>query len=189
MEALRTVRIDDGGVARPLVRSESLLLRDERTPPPAAAPDHTMPFILTSLLLAVLLPAGLAASAPRTVRALSATLAASIALLLGLGGLLLLLGWAFTEHWVMQANRNLLLANPLGLLLVPACGRLAANGGVRRWHAALAGMLALSAALALVAPWLPLAPQQHTQWLGLLAPISFALAFVLRPRPAIALRS
>ena len=162
MEALRVVTVGEGATRRNLVQAEHWLLQAQREPEPASAPDFTPWFLATGLALAALLffwPKG----------------GTVWALLAGTGGVILLLGWLCTDHWVMQANHNLLLLNPLWLLLMPAGWQLGRRPATT-WARGCAGVVGLGV---LPAPLLVLLPQaqQHTQWLALLLPLNLVVLY------------
>ncbi|MFP5305393.1 MAG: DUF4105 domain-containing protein, partial [Gammaproteobacteria bacterium] len=149
MQAVRDVRVD----GRPLVQAERRLLADGAAEaPPQTAPSPLLPFALGGLGLAALLLAS------RLLRAVNAALVGGYALVCGLAGLVLAVGWLATAHWAMAANRNLLLLNPLWLLLLPATfGRAGARRPGLLTRAAVAaiaalGLVALPVALAGVQP-------------------------------------
>jgi hypothetical protein len=170
--ALREVRHDDG---RPLVRSEHQLLPPRGAPAAPAPPNWTLPALGLGLLMA-----GALAWAARS-RHGTLLLAGWF----GLGGMIglgLLALWLFTAHESAWANRNLLLLNPLALLLVPAClsrwrRGLDARGGL---IAMAAGALAAVAVFGLVLAQMPKSPQQNLEWILLLLPAQLALALALR---------
>src|SRR5690606_2892384 len=93
--------------------------------------------------------------------------------------------WLGTAHRFGWANHNLLLFNPLCLLLLPGAWRIARGGdGGPLFRASLA----VVAAAVLLSPfllWMPQLSQRNGHWIALVAPIQLALAAVLwRPRPA-----
>ncbi|MEW6169580.1 MAG: hypothetical protein AB1651_18090, partial [Pseudomonadota bacterium] len=136
--------------------------------PPQTAPALLLPFALGGLGIAALL----LASRHRGVA--NAALAGGYALVCGLAGIVLAVGWLATEHWAMAANRNLLLLNPLWLLLLPATlGRARAPGLLTRAAAAALAALGLAA---LPVAWVGVQPNLH--WVALLLP---AHAAVLTP--------
>ena len=166
-DGLREIRRADG---RPLVASEAQLLPHRIAPEPQARPRRWVPWFVAGLLLAgaVLLAAR---SAPR--RALWIGLPLWIACTV-LGALMLYL-WGFTAHRAGWANHNLLLLNPLCVLLLPGAVRLLrgrAPGTVFGM-----GLLAVAclAVLALFLLWLPLQPQRNAPWIALLLPPHLAL--------------
>src|SRR3546814_18645289 len=77
----------------------------------------------------------------------------------------------FTAHRFGWTNHNLLLFNPLCLLLLPGgwrivCGR-APGPSVGRWL----GVVAACTIYALFMLWLPTLPQRNAQWNDLLLPV------------------
>lgn len=174
---LREARRADG---RPLVVEETELLPQLLPPEPEGLPRRILPWLLAGVLGAVAILA-----LRRRPRLLTA-LALPFWLACGALGLVLALGWAFTEHQAMWANRNLLLLSPLCLLLVP--GAVAVLRG-RAPSPLFRGMLLLVAVLAVLAClplWLQVAPQRNGHWIALLLPLhaALALAFRHRCRPA-----
>jgi hypothetical protein len=175
--ALREARRADG---RPLVLAERELLPPRSQPAAAQAPRWPG----LALGLGLVLAAGLVWSTRGPRRALLLAAWFAISGLIGLGLLGLWLGTAHESAW---ANRNLLLLNPLALLLVPACvarwrqGR-DARGGLPALGAAA---MALIAAFGLVLAQMPKHPQQNLEWILLLLPAQLALALALRQPRAV----
>lgn len=172
--ALREARLADG---RPLVMAERELLPSGGPLPPAEPRSHW----LTALLLGVLL-ATLVAWAARSPRG-----GWLLALYWGGGGLIglgLLALWLGTDHVSAWANRNLLLFNPLSLLLVPASlalgwrGRPARGGRIRFAAQALCVLSIAGLVLAHVQVY----PQAQLTWIALMLPSQIALALALRRR-------
>ena len=107
--------------------------------------------------------------------------------LMVLGGLMLVL-WLATGHVFAWRNHNLLVFNPLCLLLLPGGWRIArgrAPGPLFGW-VLLAVLLCGIAALFL--HWLPVLPQRNAAWLSLLMPVHVALFWVLRRRASSLMR-
>lgn len=101
-------------------------------------------------------------------------------LLCGIGGALLVYLWGFSAHSAAWANRNLLLLNPLCLLLLPAAIALLRRrepGKFSRW---LIGAVAIGAFVAWFMHWLPFvfAWQENRAWIALLLPVHVAIAYV-----------
>lgn len=165
---LRDVRHPDG---RPLVVAELELLPQRQAAEPAEQAQPLWPWLLSGAL------AGLALLAtgrrrPRT----GATLASLLWLVCGTLGTVLALAWAATEHHALWANRNLLLFNPLCLLLLPGGwallrGRLPSA----RFRAVLLAVAVL-AGLACLPLWLQVLPQRNGHWIALLLPLHAACA-------------
>ncbi|WP_285448375.1 DUF4105 domain-containing protein [Xanthomonas sp. LMC-A-07] len=161
---------------RPLVQSTQVLLPHRIAPEPAEQQRHWWPWLLTGVLVA----AGVLAVRRR--QRLLAGVALPFWLLCAIGGGLLVYLWGFTAHQSAWANRNLLLVNPLCVLL--CVGGIALLRGRRPggWFDVLCWMVATCALLALVIHWLSFQAQDNLQWVLLLLPIHAALAIALRPR-------
>lgn len=192
MQAVRDVRLRDGaGIERSLVLGERWLLR---APDPVLAdtPPNLLPTFLTLGFGAalVLLALAVARRRLRSARIGFAALAALYSLSAGLAGLLLLAGWLLTDHRVMWGNHNLLLLNPLWLLLLPTLLRsLRLTWQPSRFAAQLAMALLLSSLLAALALVMPLPQQYNGHWIALLLPLNAVLLVTLlqawrRPVPA-----
>jgi hypothetical protein len=165
---LRKVTRADG---RPLVASEVELLPQRQAAEPEEHAIALWPWLLAGLALAGLV----LAAGRRHPRALAAA-AAGFWLLCGVLGLVLALGWAFTEHRALWANRNLLLLDPLCLLLLPgAWSLLRGRTPTPRFRSLLLAVVVL-AALALLPLWLQVQPQRNGHWIALLLPLHMALA-------------
>lgn len=178
MQALRTARIN----GEPVVLEEGFLLQDARSPVAPAAPLKLLSLTLSlGLLLGIAMPL-LAARRSKPARFGFASIATLLMLLCTLGGVISLAAWTLTEHWVMWANRNLLLLPPLAVLLVPAALRsFSAGWRPKPWQAGLAAVLAGAALLTLPLSLLPGA-QQHWTWIALLLPMHLGFALALRQR-------
>ncbi|MDH5823857.1 DUF4105 domain-containing protein [Luteimonas sp. RD2P54] len=173
-DALRTVRNADGD---PLVAAESELLPHRLAPEPAEAPRPWWPWLLAGLLAAAAL-AWLGGRAPRWL-ALAALPFWSLA---GLAGLTMLFIWCCTAHRFGWSNHNLLLLDPLALLLLPGGWRLVRGRAPGRLFDWILATVTLGAVLALFLQWLPLLPQRNAHWIALLLPIHLALFAMLSPR-------
>lgn len=170
-DGLREARNADG---RPLVQSEQELLPHLIAPEPAEARRRLWPALLAGLALA----AAIAWAARRRPRTLGAA-ALAFWLLCAVGGLLLLYLWGATEHRAAWGNRNLLLLNPLCLLLLPGAVSLLRGRRPGPAFQLLAWAVAAAAVLAWLAHWLPLPPQYNQPWVALLLPVHLALAWSL----------
>lgn len=182
MRVLREVQVPDGhGGTQPLVMHEAQLDAGRLPAPPTLPPDLRLPFLIAALLLSGGLAwAGHRAPTSRGARLAFAWGGALYALLAGLAGLFMALLWTVTEHRYAWANENLLLFDPLALLLVPALLRLA-RGDARsgRFARALAALFALTASFALFSKILPWFVQQNLAWIELGLALNLALAFGL----------
>jgi hypothetical protein len=86
----------------------------------------------------------------------------------GLLGVVLGFLWLFTDHWVSELNLNLLLLNPLWLVIavIPALRK---PGAI---------LVLLCGVVAVIAPWLP--PWQYTaDVVALVLPINLVVALTL----------
>lgn len=181
------VRLADGS-ERPLVAEAGWLLESSLHAEPATPPRWLVQALLLGLGSAAALILLQRARRHRGARRAFATLAVLLTLLSALGGLILLAGWLATEHWVMAANRNLLLLNPLGLLLLPTLfASRRADWQPRLRHWLLAGLIAFGACMTPLLLLLPGA-QQNLPWIALWLPVHAALAFALIPSPSSASR-
>ena len=173
---LRVAKIGDG---RPLVVAETQLLPQRQATEPADRPRVLWPWLMLGLGVAAAIVA-LAARVPRSV----AAVAAGFWLACGTLGLVLVLSWAFTEHRALWANRNLLLLNPLCLLLLPGAWALVRGRVPSARFRALLVVVAALAALALLPLWLQVLPQRNGHWIALLLPIHAAFAWRWASRKA-----
>ncbi len=171
---LRGIRLADG---RPLVAAEEQLLPHRIAPEPGDPSNAWWPYALAGLALAALI----LVTAKRRPRLLAAC-AIPFWLSCGLVGALLLYLWLGTEHWAAWANHNLLLLDPLCLLLLPGGWTLLRGrkpGPSFAWMLLAVALLALGA---LALAWLQVRTQQNMRWIVLLLPIHLALLAALRRR-------
>jgi len=174
-DSLREATASDG---RPLVLSEQRLLPQRLPPEPAEFARPWWPWALWGVALALAL-LRLGRRAPRAL----AAVALPAWTLCGLLGLLMLYIWFGTAHRAGWANQNLLLFNPLCLLLLPGGWRLLRRRAPGGWFDRWLGIVVACAVAAWVMRWLPPFPEQdNTHWIALLLPIHAALYFALRRR-------
>lgn len=180
MQALRGVEITNAdGSRQPLVTQERYLLPRTSLPdPPDTAPSLSLQFLLAGLLGAALISALIRERQRSAWVAFAASaLTAPLWLAFGLGGIVLAALWGLTEHWAGWANENLLLLNPLCLLLLPA----ALQWPRRRWQPGrftkgVAVLIAVGAVFAALLRMVPGAVQANLHWVLLLLPMHVALA-------------
>ena len=166
---LRAVKHADG---RPLVAEEVELLPQRQAAEPDSRAPQLWPWLLAGALAGIAVM-WLAGRRPR----LLAGVAFGFWLACGVLGLVLALGWAFTEHRALWANRNLLLLNPLCLLLLPgAWAMLRGRASSPRFRTLLIA-IAVLAACACIPLWLQLLPQRNGHWIALLLPVHAAFAW------------
>ncbi|MCH7233974.1 MAG: DUF4105 domain-containing protein [Xylella fastidiosa subsp. multiplex] len=162
---------------RPLVQQTQII------PPhhPTSPSPHPLPRPWTWWLLGLGIATLTLLLAPHHPRSLT-LLALPFWLICTLGGLLLIYLWGFTTHQAAWANHNLLLLNPLSLLLIVGgiawlCGRTPG-----RWFDLLLWSNAAASLTALLTYWLPAYTQHNLPWIGLLLPNHLALAWTLHRR-------
>lgn len=173
-ESLREARNTAG---QPLVQSEQAVLPHRIAPEPADAPRSWWPWLVAGLLVAIAI-IGSARRHPRV----AACFGTLFWLLCGLGGALLLFLWGFTDHQAAWANYNLLLLNPLCLLLLPGAVMLLRRRQPGKWFGWLLLAIALCALLMWFIHWLSPSLQFNQAWIALLLPIHCAFAYVFGPR-------
>jgi hypothetical protein len=151
--------------------------------PPELPPDLRLAFLLLGLALGVL------TFRLRSAKAFAARLSLAIfasvfELFCGVGGLLLLVLWFWTDHQSAWRNENLLLLSPLCLALIPAAVSLVRKQPrISRWSARLAWVIAALAAFALFSKILPWFAQANLHWILLFLPIHVALAINMGKAP------
>ncbi|TKS55340.1 DUF4105 domain-containing protein [Luteimonas yindakuii] len=174
-DALRGLRRDDG---RPLVAEETQLLPHRLAPEPADAPRNWWPWALAGLAGAI----GIHALARRRPRAAAATGLVFWSLCTVLG-LVMAFIWLGTSHRFGWHNQNLLLFNPLCVLLLPDAWRLLRGRAPSRLLRPLLAVIAALAVIALFLHWLPVQPQRNVHWIALLLPLHAAWWWALPARP------
>jgi hypothetical protein len=182
--ARRAVIADTGGAPVSLVLAERELFAARRGPEPAGPPNYTVGYLVAGLAVGAVVSA-LARPAARGARAASTALAA-VAGLWGLAagflGTALLLAGTVTRHVFMARNENLLLVNPL-LLLLAAALPFALLSRRRRGIAVaarLAVVVALLSTLALLIKAVPVFDQRNLELVALFLPPHLALAIAAR---------
>jgi hypothetical protein len=191
---LRSITVPGpGGAPVPLVKAERTLYESEVFVNRVTPPNWVLRFLVIGFavgLIGLLLAwRGIARRWARTGFALLATL---WYLLLGVGGIILLGLWGFTDHWVTYRNENVLQFNLLALPLVVLVP-MALRGGEKSGPAALR-VVSLVAGVSLVGLLLKLVPtfyQVNLEIIALVLPINLALAagtyLLVRNRPSVIL--
>lgn len=179
---------DSTGAPHPLVRRETVLFQSTRAPEPDMPPDFGVWALLGGVAIGALLTwLGLAAAVRRDwTRWIAGTLVALWSLVAGLLGVILLLLWTVTDHVFAHANENLLLFNPLWLLLVVLAPLYMWTGRASAATRAVAQAIAILAAGAVLAHAIGLSAQQNWAIIALGLPPALAVAAVTwrRPLPA-----
>ncbi len=177
--------IDGAGVTHPLVKSERVLFQANRGPELEAPPELGVWLLLGGVVVASLIIwAGLAASSgSRIARGAAATVAGIWSLLVGLLGAILTLLWTATDHVFAHANENLLLFNPLWLVMVVLLPLYFWSGRAERVTRSMIIVLIVLTVAALAAHATGLSAQQNLPLIGLALPPVLAIATVAaRPR-------
>jgi hypothetical protein len=143
--AQNVMDIDNPGTGGALVVEDVMLYESSLQPPPAVPGAHWLRYLPIPAILLLLSLVAVRATSRLAARHL--TLAWLV--VAGLIGCALAFLWCCTDHWVARLNLNLLLFNPLWLLIavIPALRK---PGGV---------LILVAGLLALAAPWLP--PHQY----------------------------
>ncbi|MCD9005291.1 DUF4105 domain-containing protein [Luteimonas sp. XNQY3] len=176
-DALRGARNVDG---RPLVSGEQIIVPHTQAPEPAERARLLWPWLVAGLVLgAAILVTG--RFAPRALAAIALPFWTLSALL---GGVMLFL-WLGSEHVFAWRNHNLLLFNPLCLLLLPGGWRIARGRAPGAMFGRVLAVVLVCGVVALFLHWLPTLPQRNAAWLSLLMPVHVAFWFAFRRRRAV----
>jgi hypothetical protein len=170
----------------PLVSAELTLIEPRLPDPPITPPEWRWRFLAAGIALAAALLFALRPHAPRALRKSAAACMAVLWTACGLIGFGLLALWGFTDHEAAWGNENVLLFDPLCLLLlgaVPALWRGAAAGRSMR---TVALAVALVAGFAMFLKFLPFRIQANGDWIALMLPVHAALALRIRAAPTTA---
>jgi hypothetical protein len=173
-DSLREATGTDG---RALVVSEEQLLPHRIAPEPAEYARPWWPWALWGIAVALGI-LGLGRSAPRAL----AMVALPAWTVMGLLGVLMAFIWIGTAHRAGWANQNLLLFNPLCLLLLPGALRIARGRAAGMWFRRCLLLVVACAVVAWIVRWLPFPEQDNMRWIALLLPIHLALFGGLRRR-------
>jgi hypothetical protein len=176
MQSLRTATVRDStGRAVPLVRAERQLHQSSRYAEPQAPRRLLLPFLAVGVLLGSLLWIT-GRSEVRTGRLMFAALGSAWSAVAGVGGVVLLGLWLFTDHMASRDNASVLLLSPLSLalvVLVPLVAR--GRAGARRAALGTALLVAALAGLALVTLAWPGLRQPNPELLALILPLHAGL--------------
>ncbi|MES1259373.1 MAG: DUF4105 domain-containing protein, partial [Gemmatimonadota bacterium] len=120
-QRIRSLKVaGPGGVELPLVAREFPLLTIGAFHVEPKPPQWGGPFFIFGLAIAGLIHL---ASSRGSVATVGRVVGGAWMLLMGVGGVILLFFWIFTQHVATWANHNLLLMSPLALLLIPSFWR------------------------------------------------------------------
>jgi hypothetical protein len=114
---LRAVSLPGVTGARPLVRSQEVLFRAQREPPPDYPPDMRLPLLLAGVGVGcALFSLGLAGANWPLWRVVFGLCVALWGFVLGFVGSFLSFVWAFTDHVVAARNENILQCAPWAIV-------------------------------------------------------------------------
>ena len=168
--ALRDVALPDtNGDTVLLVREEEVVLPGKLPPAPDQPADLRLLFLACGTALGALLP-WLAHKRSRVCRASFRLLAITWWLTCGFSGLLLAGLWGLTAHWAARDNENLLLLDPLCLILPMLWWRAPRMAGF------LAALIAAASLFSLVLRELPGFYQANLAFIALAVPVHVVLA-------------
>ena len=171
---ISTLTLPDG---RLLVSSRRMLSESRIAEPPVLPPDLRPWFAVLGLGLAIALTMLHETRRNAVSRFTFASITTLLSLLFGLGGLVLIGLWGFTEHQSAWRNENILLLNPLCLLLLPTwIASFRRDWTVSPRAQILAWFILFCAAVGLFLKVLPSFVQANLHWILLILPIHLALA-------------
>ena len=177
--ATRMVR-DSTGALRPLVKADRVLFQANRPSEPAAPPTFIWLWPIGIMVAGLFVWLGRAAlNGGRAARVGAAIVFGTWATVSGLLGLLLTALWAVTDHRFAHANENLLLFNPVWLVLAVLLPMffLKRKAASATWRTVQ--FLTVLAVIALVVHIVPISKQTNLPLVGLALPISLALSYLV----------
>src|SRR5215510_7109098 len=169
-----TIR-DSSGATRKLVKREMLLFQATR-PPEHETPPTLWPLLIGVGLVAGALFAWLGVRAPRAAAVAFGVWSVAIGFL----GLLVTLLWAVTNHTAAYYNENILLFNPLWLILAVPLAMSTWSGRTSLWAQRLAMTVTALGVVALIAHIVRLSAQDNLPLIGMTLPPALAIAWVVR---------
>ena len=187
---IRELRVDDGhGGTRPLVKNERMLLGTISHPEPSAPPHWMAPFLTLGILIALVFATvgWRAARGSASARFAAGTMYAMWSFGVGVLGLILALLWAVTDHAFAHRNENLLLFNPLWLVLAVLVPMTAVKGRLARAARWLTFLLASLGLVQLLLELTGLSREANGEIIAFALPPALALAWAVHrgtARPA-----
>ena len=185
------VRVVDGtGASHPLVRRETVLFQATRGVEPDAPPNFVAWALVGGIGVAALLTwLGFAATSRSDWTRVAASIAIGLwSLAAGLLGTLLALLWSVTDHVFAHQNENLLIFNPLWLVLAVLVPVFLLSGRAAAATRGVAQATLALAAIALGAHFVGLSSQTNYAIIALGLPPAIAVAAVTARRPMTAAR-
>jgi hypothetical protein len=182
--ATRHVR-DSAGVLHSLVKNERVLVRANRPPEPQRPPSFAWLWIAGAIVGGSFAWLGVAARTSGAARVSAATVFSIWASESGLLGVALTLLWTATDHRFTRANENLLLFNPLWLVLAVTLPMTMLRGRALWLTNRLLLVVFALGALALVAHLVGLSRQDNLPIVGLVLLPAAGLIFAARRRTSV----
>lgn len=175
---------DSAGAMHPLVRGERVLFQATRGPEPAAPPRLGSWLLLIGLFMAGLI-VWLASRAGRShaSRVTLTIVTAAWCIIAGLLGVVLTILWAATDHFFAHYNENLMVFNPLWVLLGVLVAVYFTTGRAARVTGYLAMGLAGLCVLALLSHLVFVSRQANLSIILLALPAALAIAWITAPSP------
>lgn len=183
--ATRQVR-DSTGALHPLVASERVLFQARRPAEPADAPVLGTWLWLAGLIIGALFIQFGGDPESRSKRIATAMLAGIWSTACGILGAILTFLWLISDHRFAHRNENLLLFNPLWLVLAITLPMYIAAGRLPRTTEWLMRIVALLSLVALIAHAVTLSRQDNLPIIGLALPPALALELVVYRRKVMA---
>ena len=172
------------GQLRPLVAAQAQIQRSRnRMPELEEVQPKTSRYLLAGgLITALLVTLGIAATRSRGARISFTTVAVLWCLFAGLAGTFALLMWLFTGHTFMYVNDNVLLMNPLHLVLAALLPRAMFKGRARRAVVLTTALIATLSIVGALLHFIPGLGQENPEFIVLAAGANVALALLLGNR-------
>ncbi|HEY4305809.1 MAG TPA: DUF4105 domain-containing protein [Gemmatimonadaceae bacterium] len=175
---------DSTGAMRPLALNDRVLFKSSRTPDATTAPTFGWLWLVGAVIAALFIGLGVAAQQSRGARITASILMTTWAAICGILGLLVTLLWTITDHRFAYWNENLLLFNPLWLIVAVTLPMVCSSGRARQLTRRLLGLFVALGVIALVIHLVGLSAQKNVPIVGLALLPAIALFLVSRRLPA-----
>ena len=173
---------DSSGAMRPLVKSERVLFASTRGPEATAPPRLAAWLLLIGMFIAgVIIWLASRAGRSKGARVMLTVVTSAWCVIAGLLGVVLTILWTATDHFFAHANENLLVFNPLWLVLAVLIAVYFTSGRSARLTGYLAVALAGLCVLALVSHLVMVSRQANLAVILLALPPALAVAALAMP--------
>jgi hypothetical protein len=173
---------DSAGATHPLVRNERVLFQSTRGPEATAPPRLAAWLLLAGMFVAgVIIWLASRAGRSRAARVALTIVASVWCVVAGLLGVVLTILWSATDHFFAHANENLLVFNPLWLVLAVLVAVYFTTGRSARVTGYLAVGLAGLCVLALLSHLVMVSRQSNLAIILLALPPALAIAWLAIP--------